>query len=393
MHRFIIFVFALFLYNTGFGQDTITEADFTGTWEARVSSSREKSMDMLFDGSTITIHADGTYSGNITQEISGNWRQEDGVLILDSDDLPFPLQLSEWSKDSCIWRLDKVNSSIPFFRINRDENSEPAIAEIKFIDVGPGEITGAWINTHAEVIGKSTKQNNFLFGESQLNDKLTLDKYGQFLMSGTVVKLKNEVLNGQWTLENGIITFSFESGETEQLGITKYTGDSLILEDLAERSLPMINSSKLRFIYTKEIAVGLRKYMIKPEVLDTFQADDLEIALMVPRDFEELYELEGWTVATFSFYKCSWCSSVDATIQSIKEDLTTGEKLVRFLDAPKDGFVTFEGKNHITGDIYYESSYIFKHKDEVYKINISSFLEENVLILNQSVADMKVISL
>ncbi|MFT5886966.1 MAG: hypothetical protein ACI9IP_003438 [Arcticibacterium sp.] len=119
MKHLIITALTLLLSINSFAQNVLTEKDFTGTWEARVSESRAKSMDMLFDGSKIIINPDSSFSfaANKMGEFSGKWQLLEGKLELVSPDAPAPIILIELSTDRCIAVMGR-NAKIPFFRKN-----------------------------------------------------------------------------------------------------------------------------------------------------------------------------------------------------------------------------------------------------------------------------------
>jgi hypothetical protein len=349
-------------------------------------------MDMMFDGKTITLKADMTYTANLMGELNGDWLLREDTLILNSEKTPTPIVLTELSIDSCFWAFSK-RSRIPFFK---DNGTISANANSDFVEVDLKELQGEWRNTNVEDPNRTKRQNTFLFGDSVMDEKLILEESNNFVMPKSSIRMKTKKMaKGSWSVDGGIMTFQFESGEKEQLGIVKFTKDSLVLLDLEERLVPMVDKSKIQFTYTKELASGLRKYLIKADVLDTLytRKRDLSIALMVPEGFGDLlYDQAGRTVASFIFTSCKTCANPEEErVNFIKETAKNKDQFIWFIDNPEEGFFMYQRKANMTNSDHYELNNVFSYKGKVYEITVTSFLEENVDVLRKSIENMTIV--
>ncbi len=144
--------------------------------------------------------------------------------------------------------------------------------------------------------------------------------------------------------------------------------------------------SKIRYTFTKETAVGLRKYIVQANTLDTFHCNGLDIAFKVPNGFSKNYSIENFNVVDFEFKQCTNYSNKEAKIRALKAEIIENDDFVRFMNVKNEDFVLRESKN-ILGDAYYKSTFIFSHNQDVYAIHLGSFLEQNVRILGNSLQD------
>lgn len=251
----VFFVINLLVYAVAFGQNTLIEKDFIGTWKADIHESRMKSMDAMFDGATIILNADLSFSGTVMDDISGTWEMKEGSLHLYSADMPGPIILSELSKDSCMWNMKKFRTNIPFFREQENPQADPQAEEIAFVHVKKEELIGRWINRQIQDLGKTEAQNKLLnevhFGDTNTNNYLELEASGKFTFhSSFTLRRKDKISTGNWALHDGVLSLEFATGRAEKLGITKYTSDSLILIDVEEVSLGG-RQTQIRFTFTK----------------------------------------------------------------------------------------------------------------------------------------------
>ena len=76
MIKCIFILASLFLGQIVQAQSELQPSDVVGTWTANVEESRSQSMDMMFDGSTVTLNEDFTFQANVREEFHGTWSLE-----------------------------------------------------------------------------------------------------------------------------------------------------------------------------------------------------------------------------------------------------------------------------------------------------------------------------
>lgn len=234
-------------------QDALSETDLLGTWTANHIESKSKGTKAMLKGSTITLESDYTFSAKIMADLKGKWSLDNGSVVLDSPDTPGPIIWTELTKDSCVWNADGFKARIVFYKNSMDNTSSSSNESIALVPVHKKNLVGLWNNTIIEDMSRSKEQNVFLFGE-QNDALLDLQASGQFTLSkSSNHSVTNRMLRGNWSVDNGTIIFEDESGQSERLGITKCTQDSLVMIDMQIRNTSLLNDTKFKFVYTRKI--------------------------------------------------------------------------------------------------------------------------------------------
>ena len=243
-------VFVVLMATCTINGQNILEEDLVGTWTAKVKESRSPGTKMAFDGSTFSINADHTFSAKVMAGIEGSWKIEDERLILESSDFPSPIVLSELSPDSCFWDLKEMEAKIKFYK-NYSETLLSPLSDSDVVDVKREDLIGRWENILVEDINMNQDENSFLFG-SVNDDQLNLMESGKFtLTESSYNTLTGRILKGVWSIDKGIIHFKSDSGYSEQLGITAFDSDQLVLEFLHIKDIPMCGKTRIRYTHSR----------------------------------------------------------------------------------------------------------------------------------------------
>jgi hypothetical protein len=179
---------------------------------------------MMFDGRSITLNANHTFTYDIMKGLSGLWKINEETVILESSELPDQIILTDVRKDSCMWNFQAMNTKITFYK---NLESKVLNETIGLENVKKEDLVGEWINTLIEDVNNTKEDNIHIFGSGNEN-KLILNKSGQFSLSkSTYNTLTGRILEGSTgSVDNGVILFEDELGKTESLGVIKINEDS-----------------------------------------------------------------------------------------------------------------------------------------------------------------------
>ncbi len=397
--RYVIILFSLLLASVGLSQSNVSEIEIQGTWIADIDDSRLNSMDALFLGSSITFNSDYTFAAKILDDLSGSWELKEGKIILNTkENIPSPIIFIELTAKSILWRIDKVDARIPFYKSGTNSSQLDSSNTQDYKSPDNIEIAGDWINTQIEDMSLSEKQNSILFGKSAANDRLFLGNDGQFSMfRGEICNNDNTCfVKGSWSVAEGLITLEWKSGKIEKLGIEKFTEDSLVLVDLEKRYVPFRGDVKIRFTHTKETAIEWRKFLIQPMESDTFYSNAIGIVINAPKRelyFGNTYSIEHFPVLSFKLRHCTNCINKEEKIESVKKELMQDQMFVRFLETKDPDCILYESQSKATNRAEYNMMNVFSHNGEIYFIETSSILSENLNIILESINNKEVINI